>query len=90
MSLADKDRQWLKAGKACRAHAEAARRPVAQAVAKAALRGLEGVPFASGAAHGLALSSGLSWTAFDGEEGAGKDGGYTTADVRRILKNLEG
>ena len=79
--------QWARAGKLARARAEAARRPIREAVTAATVRGLTGVTFASDRARELALDAGLAWPNFeDVEESAA--GGYTAADVRRIVREL--
>ena len=78
-------RQWALAGKKAKARARAVRGAVREAVTSAAVRGMEGVRFASQNARDLARDAGLTWAAFDGLTPSGVRG-FTVADVRAILE----
>ena len=77
-------RQWALAGRKARARANAVQGAVQEAVTAAAVRGVEGVRFASPAARDLALDAGLTWAAFDGLTPSSTRG-FTIADVRALL-----
>ena len=79
-------RQWAKAGAKARARSEAVRASIRDAVSSAAVRGVEGMRFASPCARDLATTARLTWAAFDGATPSGVRG-YTVDDVRALLES---
>jgi hypothetical protein len=82
------DAQGRKAGAGVRAQMRAARAPIEKAIASQKVKGLETVPFASPQARTLAMEEGLAWPSFRAAMPTGGRG-FTTADVRRIVKEAD-